>query len=752
MTFSDAMNFTRPGTLLRTVALSLLCLSSVLTVLADTDPDPNSPTPILLTAPDSTRALAVTETRKNVRIPVPQSVAFDLYSRVTLYVTNIALMHGEDATAFRVYAEDSRRRIYRFPVVGLQPLDKQDRVYALTVKLRDEIGFWDEPPAKGDLLISVAWRGLASNRVRLGLGSIGGPIKDDPGAPPAQLSSKIKQSSAAAAPDESDIIGYRWSGDRKRFLEQATFGPTPALDLRVRRIGIRAWLAEQFDMGYPSAANPYPSFSLRPTNPSADCNGQYDGGVPDPDPFCYANHYTMYPVQNWFYKEAFYGDAQLRHRVAWALSQLWVISGVETQQSSHMAAYHKVLSRNAFGNWRTLMYEMTLNPGMGDYLNMRASTRFSPNENFAREILQLFNIGVFMLNPNGTLRTDTQGNPIPTYGQAVVNNFTLVFTGWSLCETSATLCPNRFPGSPNFIDPMIITNTNNHDISAKTLLTYPGSSTTNIPACPGCTGTAVTTYATNSLNQALDNIYHHPNTAPFVSRFLIQQLVTGDPTPAYVGRVAAVFNANRTSSSQMKEVIRAILLDPEARGDAKTEPRYGKLREPVLLATNIARQFDVRSIDRSALSDGVLTTETSAMGQVAFMSPSVFNYYPADYIVPGTTFNGPEFGLLTTGTAVSRINFANTIVFDGVPVNFERRVTSGTSIGFTDLQAIAETDPSLNELMDVLNLRMMHGTMSAEMRNTILSAVLTVPPSNPLLRPKRAVYLVATSSQYQIQR
>jgi uncharacterized protein (DUF1800 family) len=417
-----------------------------------------------------------------------------------------------------------------------------------------------------------------------------------------------------------------------------------------------------------------------------------------------------------------------------------------------MAAYHKVLSRNAFGNWRTLMYEMTLNPGMGDYLNMRTSTKFSPNENYAREILQLFNLGVFLLNPNGTLKMDQQGNPIPTYDQTLVNNFTLVFTGWSLCETSPTLCPNRFPGSPNFIDPMIITNPNNHDLSAKTLLDYPGSTTTNIPACSGCTGTQVTTYATNSLHQALDNIYNHPNTAPFVSRFLIQQLVTGDPTPAYVGRVAAVFNSNRTSPSQMKEVIRAILLDPEARGDVKTEPRYGKLREPVMLVTNLARQFDVRSFDRSAISDGVLTTESSQMGQTVFMSPSVFNFYPPDYIVPGTTFNGPEFGLLTTGTSVSRINFVNALVFQGIAINGERRVTSGTSVSLDDLRAIAEADSTGNDLMDVLNLRMMHNTMRPQMRATILNAVLAVPASNPLLRAKRAVYLVATSSQYQIQR
>ncbi len=744
------MNFTRPVTFLATLIVAIVCFIGTAAVFAESDPNPNSPTPVLLTAPDSTRALAVSQTRTSSRSQLPKvsGSAFDLHTRVTVYVTNVALMPGEGSTAFRVYAEDVRRRIYRFPVVDLQPVDKQGQVFALTIELRDDVGYWDEPPAKGDILISVSWRGLASNRVRLGLGRTGGPIMDDPGAVPTPLSAKSK----AAAPDESNIIGYRWVGDRKRFLEQATFGPTPALNDRVRRIGIRTWLAEQFDAPYPSAGYPYPNFPLRQTNPSADCNGLIDNNVPDPDPFCHANHYTMYPVQNWFYKHAFYGDAQLRHRMAWALSQLWVISGLETQQSSHMTAYHKVLSRNAFGNWRTLMHEMTLNPGMGDFLNMRTSTRFSPNENYAREVLQLFNLGVFMLNPDGTVQTEPDGDPIPTNDQTDVINFTFVFTGWSLCETSPTLCPNRLPGSPNFIDPMIITNPNNHELSAKTLLTYPGSTTTNIPACDGCTGTAITSYATNSFNQALDNIYNHPNTAPFVSRFLIQQFVTGDPTPAYVGRVAAVFNAHRASPTQLKEVVRAILLDPEARGDEKTEPRYGKLREPVLLATNLARQFDVRSADRAALSDGVLTTETNTMGQVAFMSPSVFNFYPPNYIVPGTTFNGPEFGLMTTGTAVSRINFANTLIFNGVPINADRRVTSGTSIDFPDLLGLAAWDPTCNHLMDMLDLRMMHGTMTPQMRSTILNAVLTVPESDPLLRAKRAVYLVATSSQYQIQR
>jgi uncharacterized protein (DUF1800 family) len=725
----------------------LISLLLSLPILAETDPNPNSPTPVLLSAPDSTRALAISETEKSLRggLPKAQNNAFDLDSRVILYVTNVELMKGEGAAAFRVYAQDARGRFYRFPVLSIQSVDKQNRIYALTVELRDELDFWEEPPAKGDILVSVAWRGLESNRVRLGLGATGDSIKDDVGAVPTA-------SKSGDETDTSNIVGYIWSGDRTRFMEQATFGPTVALDSRIRRIGLRTWLAEQFEAPYPSTIAPYPAFPLRPTNPLPDCNGLLDNEVPDPDPLCFPNHYTMYPVQNWFYREAFYGDAQLRHRVAWALSQLWVTSGVETQQSSHMTAYHKVLSRNAFGNWRQLMYEMTLNPGMGNYLNMRISTRFAPNENYAREVLQLFNIGLYMLNPDGTLQTDGQGNPIPTYDQNTVNNFTWVFTGWNLCELSGGQCPNRALGAPNFIDPMIIPNPDHHELRAKTLLSYPGSTTTNVQPCPGCTGAAITTYANNSLNQALDNIYFHPNVAPFVSRFLIQHLVTGDPTPAYVGRVSAVFNANRTSPTQMKEVVKAILLDPEARGDIKTEPRYGKLREPIQFVTNIARHFDVRSADRTTLSDGVVTTETNSMGQVAFMSPTVFNFYPPDYIVPGTSFNGPEFGLFTTGTSIARANFANTIIFNRINIDASRNVTLGTSISLADLQAVADADPSCGQLMDALNTKMMHGAMTQQMRDTIQYAVTTVPVSNPLLRAQRAVYLVATSSQYQVQR
>jgi uncharacterized protein (DUF1800 family) len=449
----------------------------------------------------------------------------------------------------------------------------------------------------------------------------------------------------------------------------------------------------------------------------------------------------MYPVQNWFFQEAFYGDTQLKHRVAWALSQLWVISGVDTQQSSHMIAYHKLLSKNAFGNYRMLMSDITLNPGMGNYLDMVRSTRNNPNENYAREILQLFSIGLFMLNQDGTLQRDSNNNPIPTYDQNTVNNFTKVFTGWTLCEVTGATCPNRTQGAQNYKDPMLL-NQNNHDITAKTLLDYPNAVNKNI---------AANLNGNTEIQLALDNIYNHPNVAPFVSRILIQHIVTSDPTPAYVGRVAAVFNANRANPTQLKEVVKAILLDPEARGNVKTDPNYGKLREPVQLATNLFRQFKVQSADGTTQSDGYVSPIISLMGQNTFYSPTVFNYYPPDYIVPGPGLNGPEFAIMTTGTAIARANFMNTMVFSRINGG-STNAPLGTSINLTEMQALAAADTTSNSLLDTLNTRMMHGTMTAQNKATILTAVNALPATDTLGRARTAIYLVATSSQYQVQR
>lgn len=424
-----------------------------------------------------------------------------------------------------------------------------------------------------------------------------------------------------------------------------------------------------------------------------------------------------------------------------------------------MVEYHKILSNNAFGNYRTLMKQMTLSPTMGSYLSMASSTKNNPNENYAREIMQLFTIGLFMLNPDGTLQCvehnpcQAGDTPIPTYDQNGVNNLTKVLTGWTFCETTA-LCPNRTAGAQNYIDPMLLNN-NNHDLTAKTLLTYPGVTNQNIAACTGCTGTAIANYANNSMDQALDNIFYHPNVGPFVSKILIQHMITSDPTPAYVGRVAAVFNNNGSGvRGDMKAVIKAILLDPEARGDVKTDPNFGKLREPVQFSTNILRAFNVRSADGLSQSDGYITgrSEFTGMSQVPFLSPTVFNFFPPGYVVPGTAMLGPEFAIMTTGTSIQRTNFVNRMVYSNPPIaGGTTNSPNGTALDFTDLQALNIADNTGNQLVDELNRRMLHGTMSAAMKSTLLTAVTAV-TAGDIGRVRAAVYLVATSSQYQVQR
>lgn len=711
-------------------------------IQAQVDPNPDSPTPILISEPNNLRAAAAAAGRnlRAINFSKLRSRAFEPNSKVVLYVTNLDLMEGEGATAFRLYVEDALGRKYRFPVLDIRPLRGQEWIYALTVELRDELGFWEQGAESGDVLVGVTWRGMASNRLRLGFGKTGGAIKDDEGATPSPAPAAAPI--AKRADEEQSRVGYLHSGDRKRFLEQASFGPTKALDDRIRRIGLRTWLAEQLDAPYPTF--PYPDFDLMPGNVSADCLANTPRN-------CVRDHYTMYPVQNWFYKEAFYGNVQLKHRVAWSLSQLWVISGVEIQQSSHMIAYHKLLSRNAFGNYRNLIDDITLNPGMGNYLDMVRSTRNSPNENYAREILQLFNIGLFMLNQDGTLQRDAQNNPIPTYDQTTVNNFTKVFTGWGLCENAA-LCPNRTVGAQNYKDPMLL-NQANHNIEAKTLLSYCGVGVANCTIPSVSQNIAPNTNGNTELQMALDNIFNHPNVAPFVSRILIQHLVTSDPTPAYVGRVAAVFNNNGSNvRGDLKAVVRAILLDAEARGNAKTDPNYGKLREPVQLATNIYRQFDVRGASGGfAQSDGVVDQIVQPMGQRSFYSPTVFNYYPPDYVVPGPGLNGPEFAIMTTGTAIARVNFVNTIVFGQIGAS-NPNAPYGTSLNLAEMQSLAAADATGNRMLDVLDTRLLHGTMTAQNRQTILAAVTALPTTDTLGRARAAIYLVATSSQYQVQR
>lgn len=699
---------------------------------AEDDPNPDSPVPVLLSQTGSSQILAVDGTKWDGTFPKSSQIVFRPGQKnlLTLFVTNLDLMQGEGSNALRVYLYQKSRKVFELQTETLTQLNKT--VYALKVRIYDRDGYRGQPQADGESVIYLTWRGLVSNALKISLGKTGSEIK---------VPDFLNQNPSQSTDPTSELIGYRWSGDRARFLEQTTFGATTELDNRIRRIGLRTWLAEQFEAPYPS--NPYPDIISMPVTPPTSCSATTN-------PSCFRERYSMQPLQQWFFKEAFYGNSPLKHRVAWALSQIWVNSGVSIQQASHMIAYHKILSANAFGNYRDLMYQMTLSPTMGDYLDMVRSTKINPNENYPREILQLFSIGLFMLNQDGTLQRDAQNNPIPTYTQETVNNFSKVFTGWTFCNNAD--CPNAVPGTLNFKDPLIL-NSTNHDLTTKTLLNYPNAVNPTIAPCADCTTTVNTeNYANQSLNQALDNIFNHPTLPPYISKLLIQQLVTSDPSPAYIQRVADVFvNNGQNIRGDLKAVVKAILLDPEARGNVKTAPRYGKLREPVQIVTNLGRLFPARSWDGQSVTDGGLSSSMIRMGQNPFYSPTVFNYYSPDYVVPGTTLNAPEFQLLNTSSAISRTNFLNTLIFDGIAPNATDSFR-GISLDLSEAVPFTEADTSGNQLLDYLNTKMMHGTLSSEHRNLILTAVLAVPSTNPTLRTKTAIYLIAASSQYQIQR
>jgi uncharacterized protein (DUF1800 family) len=533
------------------------------------------------------------------------------------------------------------------------------------------------------------------------------------------------------------------AADAVRFLEQSTFGPTPELIARVRQAGFEAFLDEQ--MGAP--ISDYLELPFWPQTRPTSCTGD-----------CQRDNYTYYQLQRHFFTNALYGQDQLRQRVAFALGQILVTSQVDIPLPSWMRGYQQLLYRSAFGNFRQLLYDITLNPTMGrflDMLNNRCQTRTppdvsicrnglnsQPNENYAREILQLFSIGTFLLNQDGTRQLDGNGNSIPTYDQKIVEEFARVFTGWILAP--ALPGPEEIGGTvPNYRDPLRVRLDSQgreeyHDKGPKTLL--------NGFQLPGGRS------QTQELNAAIDNIAFDPNVAPFIGKQLIQHLVTSNPTPGYVARISAVFTANANSSTQLYDVVRAILLDPEARGDfidPVAQPNYGKLREPVQFITNLLRAFN-------ATSDGVLNSlnvggssiGSADMSQNVFQAPSVFSFYPPTARVPGENALGPQFGIFSSLTSLRRANFANRVIFSNIPAAAPNRPT-GTSIDLSPWDPLASNP---DQLIEALNQLLLHGAMSAEMRDSVRVAVETIPASNARLRVRTALYLIATSSQYQVQR
>ncbi|HKE42784.1 MAG TPA: DUF1800 domain-containing protein [Casimicrobiaceae bacterium] len=521
---------------------------------------------------------------------------------------------------------------------------------------------------------------------------------------------------SAAAQDAASAYA-----DAVRLLEQSTFGPNPALVGHVMEIGAQAFLDEQ----YAAPASQYPVLKYVPVGAQASfCPS-------DPDPTCARDYYTLFLLQNAFFTNALNGADQLRQRVAFALSQILVTSGITVNLAYGMARYQQIFLDSAFGNYEDILTRVTLSPVMGDYLNMVNNDKprpgVNPNENYARELMQLFSIGVWQLDQDGAQKLDASGAPIPTYGQDEIEGFAHAFTGWTYPVLPGV--PARIHNPKNFLGDMVPVDSN-HDKNAKLLL--------NGSVLPG--GRTIQA----DLAAAIHDVFMHPNVGPFIGKQLIQKLVTGDPSPQYVSRVAAAFNDNGQGvRGDMRAVVTAILTDPEARGAAKAATGYGKLREPVLWMIAAARAVNTQS-------DGAFFAQQSAqLGQPLFYPASVFNYYPPTYLLPDTDHIAPEFAIQNSSTAIDRYNFANALSFGTIAPLATLPGAVGTTPDFGWLAAVAGDTTALLDQLDAL---MMHGTMPGAMRSAIRGAVEAIPAANAMLRAKTAFYLVATSAEYQVER
>jgi uncharacterized protein (DUF1800 family) len=717
----------------------------------------NSKAPVLISEAASTRAIALESvTFKGEPFPLTSSVAFgsDTRTRICIFAMNLELLPGEGASAFTADIQDAGGKLHPLQIEFMGQVPSFPGITMFIVRLADDIG------DAGDVLLRLNLHGMASNRVRMAIGHIGGG--------PADAGAVATPAPATPPPADPPLVPDSFTGpatdaDAVRFLEQATWGPTAADIAHVKSVGFLAYLNEQFNTpvtngakgsNFPDLAFPAEDGSQCPTTNPADPN--YNQNV------CNRDNFTIYPVHRTFFSNALYGPDQLRQRVAFALHQILVVSAAsEVNRPSWMTVYLQALDRNAFGSYRTLLQEITLTPAMGEYLDMRLSTRTSPNENFAREILQLFSIGTAVLNADGTPQLDAQGIPVASYSQTHVNEFTRVFTGWNLVPGTIAA------GTANWRDPMIPRGGTSHDFGAKTLLNG-----LNTAACSSASGAANIACAQSDLNAALDNIFNHPNVGPFISKQLIQHLVTSNPSPPYVERVAKVFNNDCSGlypqgcsnvRGNLKLVVQAILLDPEARGDVKTDPNYGKLREPAQYVNGFLRAFNAKSFDKTTTSDGVLgsrssTDFTGTLDQPIFQPPTVFSYYQPAYEVPGTKILGPAFGILSTSTTLRRANDINTLVYSGVAANSTPTAASpdrprGTSVDIANLEALAANP---GDIADALNSLLFHGTMSTQVRTSLITAMNAINDATVTTRNQKrarvAVYLAATSSQYDIQR
>ncbi len=518
--------------------------------------------------------------------------------------------------------------------------------------------------------------------------------------------------------------------DASRLSKQATFGPIqPLIDHIIALQTASAWVDEQLG----ASGSSYAALATRavPTN-YCSIMAQSAQGV------CNRDYLSSTPVAMAFYAHATTGADQLRQRVAFSLSQLVVASDFEVHSTAGLAVFNQIFIDNAFGNYRDILKSVTLNPYMGDFLDMADSSKNAPNENYARELMQLFSIGLVQLNADGTAQKDATGATIPTFTGDDVHSVARALTGWTYARLNGAPITdniNRDYSRPMVLNPAI------YDTTAKSFL-----------------GTTVAAGATQdaSINAVVDAVFNASSTAPYVSKFLIQQLVTSNPSAAYVGRISAVFaNDGSGVRGNLRAVVRAILLDAEARGDVRTGASDGKVKEPVLLSLAIGRLIG------DATDGYAFTTRDQAMSQQPFRAPSVFNFYPPDYPLPlSNGLLSPPTKLLTSATAISRHNLVYDWTVTGDASSRPEYTVQASIIGATGTQPNWSSweafGSDVDGMITRIDLLMLNKTMTAAQRAALKTAMLAITNADPTAQARKraqvALYIVGTSPQFQIDR
>ncbi|MCQ4165045.1 DUF1800 domain-containing protein [Tahibacter harae] len=564
---------------------------------------------------------------------------------------------------------------------------------------------------------------------------------------------------------ENAAQGPRRDADAARFLAQATFGPSTEAIAQLRAQGYENWLQQQFAAPI-ARSEPYLDWVGRPpANNDVTDDARLEiwainsVGLPDP------SRGMAVPT-----------DA-LRQRVAYALSQIFVVSNVNgtlNYQPWALASYQDMLAEHAFGNFSDLLHAVTLHPAMGIYLSMIQNQKadeeqnIHPDENFAREVLQLFSVGLVMLDSDGSPVLQN-GAPIPTYNQNTVRGFAAVFTGWNWNNTGCgeetfTCCDEEtyFWCGPSNRDeppwqlPMQPVEAYHDNTSPKQLLNYSGVALAN--------GVLPPAGAQAELDAALDNIFRHPNVGPFLARRLIQNLVTSNPSPAYIRRVAQAFADNGQGvRGDMKAVIRAVLLDVEARyGQWQQPERFGKLREPLLKFTHLWRAMEARSGDGRIGNLSTWPYLEERIGQAPLRSPTVFNFFKPDYSRPGEIrsagLRSPEFQILSDSLAVgtpNRLFYEVFCYYTGSDRCWDSDAPDTLQLNLARDAPLAASDPGA--LLDRYSLLFLSGQMSPFMRATLLAQLQQLTQQdygNSLgrVRVQNALYLILNSPEYSIQK